>query len=56
MTLLLGQPDIKIDAKNRTERETPLHKAVQYTDDPSVSLEIGAFVESESRCLLIWLL
>ncbi|CAG8490156.1 227_t:CDS:2 [Acaulospora colombiana] len=39
--LLLQQHGINIDAQNRLERETPLHKAVQYADDPSVAYEIG---------------
>ncbi|KAG9303600.1 hypothetical protein G9A89_018496 [Geosiphon pyriformis] len=38
--LLLQQPNIKLDLQNRLERDTPLHKAVQYLDDPSVALEI----------------
>ncbi|CAG8621190.1 13363_t:CDS:2 [Gigaspora margarita] len=38
--LLLQQENIVVNAQNRLELETPLHMAVQYTDDPSVALEI----------------
>ncbi|CAG8441365.1 11211_t:CDS:2 [Acaulospora morrowiae] len=38
--LLLGQSGINVDAQNRLERDTPLHKAVQYKDDPAVAYEI----------------
>ncbi|CAG8521663.1 3566_t:CDS:2 [Diversispora eburnea] len=40
LELILQQPNVNIDARNRLLQETPLHKAVQYTDDPSVSYEI----------------
>lgn len=41
--LLLQQPNIKVNLQNKLELDTPLHKAVQYKDDPSVALEIGNF-------------
>ena len=30
--------------QNKLEFDTPLHKAVQYNDDPSVTLEIGDYM------------
>ncbi|RGB43941.1 ankyrin repeat-containing domain protein [Rhizophagus diaphanus] len=39
--LLLQQPNIKVNLQNKLELDTPLHKAVQYKDDPSVALEIA---------------
>jgi ankyrin repeat protein len=38
--LLLTQPNINVNLQNKLELDTPLHKAVQYKDDPSVTLEI----------------
>ncbi|CAI2176710.1 16138_t:CDS:2 [Funneliformis geosporum] len=38
--LLLEQPNIQVNLPNKLEYDTPLHKAVQYKDDPSVVLEI----------------
>ncbi|CAG8619097.1 9430_t:CDS:2, partial [Paraglomus occultum] len=38
--LLLEQENIKVNSQNRLEGDTPLHKAVQYTDDPSVAFAV----------------
>ncbi|KAK9765800.1 hypothetical protein K7432_005587 [Basidiobolus ranarum] len=37
---LLQQPEIQVDKQNRISFDTPLHMAVTYKDDPSVTLEI----------------
>lgn len=49
--LLLQQPNIKVNLQNKLELDTPLHKAVQYKDDPSVALEIGNFWKSTLKFL-----
>ncbi|CAJ0839938.1 16404_t:CDS:2 [Entrophospora sp. SA101] len=49
---LLNQPGIKIDQKNRLEGNTPLHQAVEYKDDPSVSYEIVDLDNQELKNLL----
>jgi len=43
--LLLEQPNIDVNLQNKLEFDTPLHKAVQYKDDPSVALEIGNYLK-----------
>ncbi|ORX94046.1 ankyrin [Basidiobolus meristosporus CBS 931.73] len=37
---LLQQPEIEVDKQNRISFDTPLHMAVTYKDDPSVTLEM----------------
>ena len=39
--MLLEQEDVNVNSQNRIERDTPLHKAVQYTDDRSVAYAVG---------------
>jgi hypothetical protein len=38
--MLVNHDGIELDVQN-FEGDTPLHKAVQYTDDPDVALHIG---------------
>ncbi|KAI8051074.1 ankyrin repeat-containing domain protein [Gilbertella persicaria] len=38
LELLLEQPGIQVNARNKKEGNTPLHLAVQYEDDPEVAV------------------
>ncbi|KAL1921924.1 uncharacterized protein VTP21DRAFT_10566 [Calcarisporiella thermophila] len=38
--ILLDQENINLNIQNRLEGDTPLHKAVAFTDDPDVAYEI----------------
>ncbi|KAL1935694.1 hypothetical protein VTP01DRAFT_4834 [Rhizomucor pusillus] len=56
MEILVNLDDINVNIQNKMQKETPLHKAVQYRDDPDLALsmvdlllEAGADPKIENR-------
>jgi ankyrin repeat protein len=49
LELLVGHDGIDLDAKNTLEGDTPLHKAVEFTDDPDVAIAmVEILLEAEA--------
>lgn len=40
MEILVNLDGIKVNVQNKMQKETPLHKAVQYQDDPDLALSM----------------
>lgn len=40
MEILVNLDDINVNIQNKMQKETPLHKAVQYRDDPDLALSM----------------
>jgi uncharacterized protein len=49
LELLVGHEGIDLDIKNTLEGDTPLHKAVEFSDDPDVAIAmVELLLEAEA--------